>query len=716
MPESNQGSNPDNKSGLPWWHHIVYNRIMDLWNMTPFGKRQLMSQITKEGKPAPSEIMKRVQDLVTMNDSLIGQLEKIESSWEFIEEHLYGKKFKFQKDSFNEHVYSDVFRKISYFKDPEFTNQEAKIFQTVGTVRVSSMPGAKIDNLRLKQKAEESKKEFQNKIKVLESKPQLTEDEENSLNSSREGLQHTEAFLANTDFYVSNISILPKIEVDDHISPFLDGRKEKVVAIGPSNFKSISATFNSLQTTVDHFASSSGFGANVRTPVNQLFTSIQSSLKKISEEIEPKHGLEVGAIQKLLIQMESVASDTGPVGEKRPWQDFIRFLHTYKIIKPFKVKKIPDPATGKEKIEIIKFKEVYPKFKKDDEAEAGEDENGMPLEVFEYPAHSHNYYVLLDKWWAELSDNKWHENTIKDKPGGKEMWESKITKGVDKKGGYGVPYNKVSDVSLRRVCYVRKVPDPEFVDDLDPLERVSFISNEWDVFRDDFRDGRYHPNSKSSMDYILAEVDGITPAKPINFKIRTTDLKTRIRFIPVYYTKANRVAKELLGTVNPKGGLGVITTDDIPEDERLVSRRYEMKINVPDAKPDNEGKVKEKKLENRVRKPRHLNPAFDRAALGHEFIHWGRMLYYETPDGIERWSENPFPHIATRGFSKYLINLVLNNTYSFEEARNQLRGHKWDYGVRHYGKPYTLDPLGPADSPEGSLSHSIANIPKEDNG
>ena len=127
----------------------------------------------------------------------------------------------------------------------------------------------------------------------------------------------------------------------------------------------------------------------------------------------------------------------------------------------------------------------------------------------------------------------------------------------------------------------------------------------------------------------------------------------------------------------------------------MVSRVYD--IETEDKNKDTPDGIKK----GEVRKPTPFNPAFDRTALNSEYLHWGRMYYYETPDGITKWSENPFPHFTTRGLSKYLIDLTIRNTFLFEEARQTLAslGEKWDYGIRHYGKPLIDDPLGEAIPP-----------------
>ena len=51
---------------------------------------------------------------------------------------------------------------------------------------------------------------------------------------------------------------------------------------------------------------------------------------------------------------------------------------------------------------------------------------------------------------------------------------------------------------LRKIKHghIRLIPK-EYIGDLDPLDKLMFVYNEWDSFRDDFRDGRYHPYSKT---------------------------------------------------------------------------------------------------------------------------------------------------------------------------------------------------------------------------
>ncbi|MBS3096717.1 hypothetical protein J4480_04725 [Candidatus Woesearchaeota archaeon] len=299
--------------------------------------------------------------------------------------------------------------------------------------------------------------------------------------------------------------------------------------------------------------------------------------------------------------------------------------------------------------EIKDFVPNHPNFEKlDDEVDWGLDENGYALEVDPKTGE-----VLLDRWWKELSEHptRWHEKIIKNKQGGEKVWKAKVENGVKKYG-------------IRRI-------NKDFIEELDTLDMGMFAYNEWDAYRDDFRDGRYHPHSKTLMDYLIAANNGVIPKKLI-----------KIHFDPIKDYK----------TFEP------IKKDVLPADEQQITQDYEMRIF------DTSANQFVHKPGSRI--PTHLNPAFDRAALTNEnVLHWGRMYYYETTDGITRWSENPFPHVTTRGLAHYLIDRVIRGSYKFEDARNALKGWEWDYGRRHYTPhtgPYITDPLG-----EGGVNPTI---------
>ena len=266
------------------------------------------------------------------------------------------------------------------------------------------------------------------------------------------------------------------------------------------------------------------WGANIRTPVTQLLTTLRESFKEI-KEIELNHGEKLDTISTIIEILKGEAGK-GLADEFKPKEMFIRFAHTYKIIKPHIIKKVDGKMAKKfrkqfiSRMNILTSKEMM-------KLRVGKDENNLLLEVFEYNG---GWYVLTDRWWAEISRNKWQERMIrivKEKDGGEEVWNNKVTKGINVKGKYGEKYLKK---------YIRKVPDEWVHDggigDVEPLDKISFISNETDAYRDDFRDGRFHPHSKSSMDYIIAGLFRINSTQSMDAfdKIDTKDLKTRIMF------------------------------------------------------------------------------------------------------------------------------------------------------------------------------------------
>lgn len=405
--------------------------------------------------------------------------------------------------------------------------------------------------------------------------------------------------------------------------------EEDLFALGHAKINELREPVAILQESLVPFGTSHQPFVAARTSALNLVTALNTVLGDI-QKIEKEHFEYFGEIKP---EIERLAGIKQQVEQHRPDPNKIRFSHTYKVIAPV----IRDPSTGK--LRYINLE--YPDFKREDEIEYGLDENGYPLEV-----DPNTGEVLLDKWWKEISEHpqKWHEEIIKSKQGGEEVWKVKADNGVRRYG-------------------VRKV-DKSFITEIDILDMAMFIYNEWDAYRDDFRDGRYHPYSKSIMDYLIAAHNGVMPNKKMNIHFDPTkDYKT---FMP-------------------------IKKESLPKDEQQVTQVYTMRVFNTETNQfeDKDG----------IRRPTHLNPAFDRVDLYKGILHWGRMYYYETPDGINRWSENPFPHISSRGIAKYLIDSTIRKTYRFEDAREALRHPptEYDYGRRHYTPdtgPYITDPLG----------------------
>ena len=727
MADADHGGGEGKKSEFTLLDKLKYNALTKGFNKILGRQTGYMTPRTRQNTPQPSTVRLMYTTLFEKNKILIKDLGEIETRWAEIEHFLYeGLSFSHPAEpDTNSHVFTEMYRSARFFRDYELIQEEISYFRSVGTIELSREVSEE-DKLIFKNtelNVENDKKQRKDEIDKLVAKGVIKKDIERFLSdpesmdttglgkeilkmlmelSKLDGtIKKSESLLKKNQ----GKNILPRIKTNKIRFPFVDNRTEDVCIIGPTKYTDITNAFQAINNFLDNYASSTGIGAELRTPTNLLIQNgIQKNLESISE-LEREWRKTLTSISDVLKKIqEEVTEDTGIVGTKKLKTEFIRFPHTYKVIRSVKVEKHGDE--DKE----VRFHEKYPDFKFPDEVQAGLDENGWALEV--YQDSDDQWKVLTDKWWVELSMNIFHENTIRIKKkskGGEEVWKTKVIKGVKVSNKYKEKY---------REGYVRVVPKEWVGDvhhgqmgvgDIDPLDKISFVSNEFDSYRDDFRDGRFHPNSKSSMDYIIAGMYEITPVDPINFDIDNQNEEVRIEFRPIYFNEAELMNKDgkvskadklKLGTINPKGGLGKITINNIPEDERDVSRIYDMAIDPPDSSATDKVEM----LEHQIREPKHLNPAMDRAALTHKYLHWGRMLYYETADGVNRWSENPFPHISSRGLAKYIIDLVIRSSFSFEEARNILKDHDWDYGIRHYGDPFTTDPLGEG----GVLTHMRA--------
>jgi len=75
------------------------------------------------------------------------------------------------------------------------------------------------------------------------------------------------------------------------------------------------------------------------------------------------------------------------------------------------------------------------------------------------------------------------------------------------------------------------------------------------------------------------------------------------------------------------------------------------------------------------------------------------MYYYEDVSGINRFSENPYPHISTRGMAKYLLFWIATKTINISEAASAAEnGIGYDIGPRDMGAPFLRNPYASATS------------------
>jgi len=231
------------------------------------------------------------------------------------------------------------------------------------------------------------------------------------------------------------------------------------------------------------------------------------------------------------------------------------------------------------------------------EVAPGFDENGWPLEVDE------DGNVLLD------------------------IWDNDPRYGPDTK-------------SPRHGKTRRQVPK-EFITDLDLLLTTQLIDNEFDTYRDDLRDGRYHPKSLTAIDYTMARN-----------KAMGGEWETK---------NENKLAEE--------------------------HRYYNMKLT--------DGRIIKHK-----REPTNLNPAFDKKFLGKNWIHVGRKFYYDLPKDVRMKDLDPDEEgqVSTRGFSHYIIERVTSEMKTLKQAKEVLtaigeRIGGFDYGPRKFSTPFPKDPF-----------------------
>lgn len=200
--------------------------------------------------------------------------------------------------------------------------------------------------------------------------------------------------------------------------------------------------------------------------------------------------------------------------------------------------------------------------------------------------------------------------------------------------------------SIRRV-------DPQFIKDVDLLEKSVYIDAQFDSIRDDFRDGRYHPDSLSIFEY----------------------------FMDKYSTPEGMTDK---------------LYDSLKNLEKGKHLPYEMKFRSKDDKRY----VKELKF-----KSDHLNPAFDygfledsspnkkETGLKMKFDkHPGRINYYDTAR-FSIFSKNRT--VSTRGMSNFLVSHVMDHVARYEQVKkvlDEIGGEsRFDFGpsTPRWSKEYT---------------------------
>jgi hypothetical protein len=294
----------------------------------------------------------------------------------------------------------------------------------------------------------------------------------------------------------------------------------------------------------------------------------------------------------------------------------VKYKHSYEVIKRVKY---AYSAKGKRSADVINFEKEYeklPNFKwlKGEES-PGLDENGMPLEV---------------------ADDGFVFNGIRYEKG-------TVLLDIYNKNVKGAIYSDRP----------RSVPH-DWIEECDLLDHICWLENSWDEYRDDLRDGRYHPGSLTAIDYSMA-------ANPSLWK-----------------EWEGRNEEEMI--------------------DGNAAKKEQYKIKGENIKLTGE------------REPSNLSPAFDKRALNKykakdSVLHIGKKRYYAynehilevaKEDGWDNKEKIESAHITTRGVSMYIIERVTRDMKLIDEARKVLVKISDDIGWFDFG-PRIFDKTGPKD-------------------
>jgi len=222
----------------------------------------------------------------------------------------------------------------------------------------------------------------------------------------------------------------------------------------------------------------------------------------------------------------------------------------------------------------------------------------------------------------------------------------------------------------------------KFTTDMDPLESAGYIHNHWDEFRDDMRDGRYHPESSQAIDYTLAT----------SYSVKGKEWK------PKNMRKTESVlGKELY---------------PVP----MEQRKFEMRL------------ANGFLLKGR-RGPSNLSPCLDLTRINdgrwYSNKHPGKLYYYATWEGmntdlpgkLDRQHLNLHKkknklrvggHVTTRGLSNWLINQAVMHSYSKKDMEaffEKIGGLDW--GPRTFGTSFIVNPYNPEKDYSGLNDRTV---------
>lgn len=309
---------------------------------------------------------------------------------------------------------------------------------------------------------------------------------------------------------------------------------------------------------------------------------------------------------------------------KRLPHEEVHYTHTYKIIDV--------EATIIENGQSKNFAQAHPNWVvRDKEFAHGLDENGRPLEVGDGRTGFRGGVLK--------------ENTVL----------------IDIFHNWDVAHKELTGVTDPAVT-VREV-DPRFIKECHPIDIAVYVYAHYDSYRDDMRDGRYHKDSMSIMEYLMENLDPLEP-KNVRDYVQKPDFDKRV------HAKVRvQLNKRGTGQFRP-------TTDPDVVHETIKST--------------------------------HLNPAFDLKNATGKAIHWGRKYYY---DGQDQSVQSKEPTITTRAAALYILHRVIDQTKYWGDSGNkegvrqilakiadQTKGYDIGANLGRWGKPLTKDPFRPGQS------------------
>ncbi len=257
----------------------------------------------------------------------------------------------------------------------------------------------------------------------------------------------------------------------------------------------------------------------------------------------------------------------------------------------------------------------------------------------------------------------------------KEKLDPYVTPVVDDRG---MPWEVADDGELMVIKWKRKYPRAKglpdasnmptqhkkvpksMIKELDLLKVANYVVNQWDEYRDDWRDARYHPETLTITDNLMANHWAAGDE---------WDLKDETK----------------------------MKTDD--NDRSNDDRRFTMHLH-------------DGSRINGLRKTSDINPSFDLRAFepekkgiigqmksGKEWQYVGKWRYYGDYSDI-CVEDQKDPAVTTRGMSMFLIDKVISEGKSYKEMHDELKfigsSSRFDYGPRAYDKgikTFTEDPF-----------------------